>query len=89
MKKVKNYIFPFIDGMHPYPFWLFIGFLYSSIVLFGLCGVVMWVPDFLPRLHTREAVAEALFQYANALLAVGGILAPLMDLILHHDAPKK
>jgi hypothetical protein len=49
----------------------------------------MWIPQFFPDPHTKEMIGEALFQSANCLLAIGGILSPLLDLIIHHDFEKK
>ena len=89
LKKVMNDIIPLFHQMHPYPFWMLIGFLYTAILLFGLCGGVMWIPRLIPEPHIRESIGELLFQSANCLLAIGGILSPLMDLILQHDLKKK
>jgi hypothetical protein len=88
VKTVMNEIMPLFHQMHPYPFWMLIGFLYTAILLFGLCGGVMWIPRLIPEPHVRESIGELLFQSANCLLAIGGILSPLLDLIIHHDFKK-
>ncbi len=74
-----------VQQMHGYPFWVLIGFLYFGILLFGLCGTVMWFPALIPDVYLRLHVGKTLFDLGSAMVGVGGLTAPVMDLILHYD----
>jgi len=74
-----------LDHIHPYPFYVMVVCLYLAILMFALCGVVMWFPQILQYPHTYFQIGRQLFELGHSLIAVGGITAPIMDLILHHD----
>ena len=74
-----------IHQMHAYPFWVLLLFLYGAIIAFGVSGLVAWMPWMLSQPHQADFIAEQWFTAGNALLGVGGVTAPVMDLILHKD----
>ncbi len=89
MKRLIHSVAPLIHNMHPYPFGLGLVFLYCSIFLFIGCGIFMWCPQVFPSLQARQEVGKYLFDTANGFLCMGGILSPLMDLILKQDFGEK
>ena len=74
-----------LQQMHAYPFGVLLLFLYGAIIAFAVSGVVAWMPWVLTQPHQADFVAEQWFTAGNAFLGVGGITAPVMDLILHSD----
>lgn len=74
-----------IGQMHPYPFWVLIGFLYAGIVTFSLCGFVTWYHGVIPDTCERLLWGRTLFELGTAFIGIGGITAPLMDIIIRHD----
>ena len=89
MKKVLHTITPMLNQVHTYPFWIFLGFLYASIGAFAMCALVMWFPAGFGLSGGHRLVGEALFETGMGLFTVGGITAPMMDLILHFDIDRK
>ena len=89
MKNFTKSLISYINQVHSYPFWLFIFFLYASILTFGASGVFSWYPNLLSNVNTSVITGEILFESAMGLLAIGFITAPIMDLILHIDIDKK
>ncbi len=71
--------------MNAYPFWVLVGLLYLSILLFASCGVIMWMPSLVPDPFLRYQIGQTLFSLGSSTVGIGGITAPVMDLILHHD----
>ena len=74
-----------VEKMHPYPFFILLLFLYGAIFAFLICGIVIWYPQILSQSHQADYIAEQWFAVGNTLLGVGGVTAPVMDLILHKD----
>ncbi len=89
MKQILEKIQPMLLQINPYPFWVLTGCLYGAIAAFALCSGVMWLPWLPEDPHRAMVLGESLFQIGNTFLAVGGITAPIMDLILHKDTPKE
>ncbi len=89
MKNFTKTLVSYINQVHSYPFWLFIFFLYASIITFGACAVFSWFPHLLTNVNASVVTGEILFESAMGLLAIGFITAPVMDLILHIDIDKK
>lgn len=74
-----------IQQMHPFPFWVMIGFLYAGIVGFTLCCFVTWHQGLTLDVYERLFFGSVLFELSSSFIAIGGITAPLMDLIIRHD----
>ncbi len=89
MKNFIKTLVSYINQVHSYPFWLFVFFLYASIITFSACAVFSWFPHLLANYNTAVVTGEILFESAMGLLATGFITAPIMDLILHIDIDKK
>lgn len=89
MKKFIKTFISYINQVHSYPFWLFIFFLYASIVTFGASALLAWMPHLFANGNTADLTTAVLFESAVGLLAVGCITAPVMDIILHVDIDKK
>ena len=89
MKRMLAKIQPLLLQVHPYPFWVLTGCVYGATIAFALCGGVTWFPVFSDDPHRAILVGETLFQIGNSFLAVGGVTATVMDIILHKDTPPK
>ncbi len=85
MKKTIQQGVRLVQQMHPYPFWVLLLFLYGAILSFLVCGLVTWFPEVLAHPHQADIVAQQWFSVGNALVGVGGVAAPVMDLILKKD----
>ncbi len=88
MKKHIKQLFSYIDKMHSYPYWVFLFFLYASILTFGGCALLGWYPKLLTNVKTAPLTAELLFECAMGLLLIGCITSTIMDLVLHIDLDK-
>ncbi len=89
MKKTLKTLFLYIEQIHSYPFWLFLIFLYASIIAFGACALFSWFPHYFPDINGAMITGEILFESGIGLLTIGCITAPIMDLILHIDIDKR
>ncbi len=85
MKRWISTVVMMLDMVHDYPMKVMIISVYLSILAFAVCGIVTWFPSVLNQPYLSANIGSKLFELGNALLCVGGITAPLMDLILHYD----
>ncbi|MBR6548225.1 MAG: hypothetical protein IKT68_01650 [Clostridia bacterium] len=85
MKRRISALVTVLDMVHDYPMKVMIISVYLSILAFTVCGIVTWFPSVLSQPYLSINIGSRLFELGNALLCVGGITAPLMDLILHYD----
>ena len=88
MKNFAKTLITYINRVHSYPFWLFIFFLYASIITFGASAIFAWFP-IQTSVSTANLTTSVLFEGAVGLLAIGFITAPVMDIILHVDMDEK
>lgn len=87
MKEKWRAVADAVNTVRPYPFWVFLLFLYAAVIVYALCAVAAWAaPDWLTDPADAPRLAGLLFETGTGFLAAGGLGAPLMDLILRSYA---
>ena len=79
MKTILQQVRQTVAGMHPFPQWVLVGFVYAAVITYTLCaaaGFGLWGDP-----CEATARAQALFETGTGFLAAGGLGVPLMDLM--------